>query len=82
MTAVFALDGLGWLLVGLAATPVALTVLALVAVLGAGVNHASPLDTRDAMPARGLRTRDRTHPSARRFDPVAEAERIIQEPYQ
>lgn len=41
MTAVFALDGLGWLLVGLAATPVALTVLALVAVLGAGLNHAS-----------------------------------------
>lgn len=71
MTAVFALDGLCWLLVGLAATPVALTVLALVAVLGAGLNHASPLDTRD-----------RTHPPARRFDPVAEAERILEEPYQ
>lgn len=74
MTAVFALDGLGWLLVGLLGVPVVVLVgLALIACLGAGLNHASP-QPADA----GLRI---PTPDARRYDPVAEAERYLKEPH-
>lgn len=75
MTAVLALDGLGWwLLVGLAATPVVLGALGLIACLGAGANHASPLPTRDR--------RLRIPTSPRRLDAIDEADHHLREPYQ